>query len=476
MTRKIVVILGLFVIAFAAGCGDDSNKNKTEFSPTDPDIQAARMKIAEARDVYKETLEDLGAEAQKTMMVGGLDDDAREQRKADMMKKGRDSGRVLVDSVKAALDGVPEAVRKANAQDYLELVFYTPVYIIEAEQSQQGRQQQDTPVFLIQMDNQNYGLTPDRSKWYTDIVVNIIDAGMKDETKAMVADIIQQLVQYGDMRQNEAMINQIIQKDPKGDFWVSLGQPLDNWNAINEMILQFLGEYERAEAIVKDLEVSLDGKALEALQTGAKQMQKDKEAVQREEEKRKEDQEKTAEDKLLPRATIVFLGEDGKEKGEVEIILLEDDAFNAVANFISLVRSGYYTEKEIDFVSSMAVAGGSKFGVGVGSPDYTIKQEQSSRGILRGTLAYGKGNCGMFQIYKRQADKDKAGVMPFAYIVKGIDVIDVLQPGDQIAEIKIDKVREGSVYEPVKEKKDQAPSYGGGDSMPYGAPMGPSGR
>ena len=106
MAGKIVVLLGLFVIAFAAGCGDEETKT-TEFPTTDPDIQAARTQIATLKDMYKDTRKDISREAQKVMSVGGLDDDERDRRQAEIAKKGREAGRVLVDGVKAALDATP---------------------------------------------------------------------------------------------------------------------------------------------------------------------------------------------------------------------------------------------------------------------------------------------------------------------------------------------------------------------------------
>ena len=166
-----------------------------------------------------------------------------------------------------------------------------------------------------------------------------------------------------------------------------------------------------------------------------------------------------------------------------DFVLLEDDNFNAVANFISLVESGNYNDKEIFASIQLALLGGGKFDAGVGDLDYSI-ETKCERGILRGTLAYLKEDASRLLIFKHHADKAnlqqtlRIEPVPFGYIVgDGLDVIDNLGVGARIKEIRITAKRKGSKYEPVKKKEDDMPQFGGGGMSPQpGMPTMPSGR
>ena len=195
MAGKIVVLIGLFAIALAVGCGGEGETKTNDFPTTDPDIQTARMKIAELKDAYKDALEDLGREAQEYMNVGGLEDDERDQRQAEMAKKGpRERPRTGRRRQGRARRG-PETARKANVIDYLGLTFATPVFSTP-RLDQRGQIQKDPQTGeemwdhtrLIAMDSNVYGLTPERSKWYTDKVVDLMEPGWTTPPSASSAD------------------------------------------------------------------------------------------------------------------------------------------------------------------------------------------------------------------------------------------------------------------------------------------------
>ena len=68
--------------------------------------------------------------------------------------------------------------------------------------------------------------------------------------------------------------------------------------------------------------------------------------------------------------------------GEIEMELYQDVAYNTVANFISLAKSGYYNG--IIFhrvIEGFMIQGGDPTGTGCGGPGYAIKGEFAANGV-----------------------------------------------------------------------------------------------
>jgi cyclophilin family peptidyl-prolyl cis-trans isomerase len=176
-------------------------------------------------------------------------------------------------------------------------------------------------------------------------------------------------------------------------------------------------------------------------------------------------------------------------KGKIVIELFENEAPNTVANFISLVESGYYSNKLFHNVVEgvFAQTGGfEKPGIGPGNPGYKIKCESKSpdarphfTGSLSMATANGEQDTGggqFFMTYKRTEDFDGISTV-FGRVVSGMDVLEKLEftsmvingSPQEIPEVNYDKIVSAKVirkreheYNPKKvgdpEPKSTAPT------------------
>jgi cyclophilin family peptidyl-prolyl cis-trans isomerase len=131
-------------------------------------------------------------------------------------------------------------------------------------------------------------------------------------------------------------------------------------------------------------------------------------------------------------------------KGEIVIRLFVEEAPGSVANFVSLVKRGYYNDKYFHrVVPNFVVQAGCNRGDGFGSEDYSIRSEFSGR-------RYSTGSLGM-----ASAGKDTEGTQWFithsptphldgsysilGEVVTGMDVVHKLEVGDKILKVELIK-------------------------------------
>lgn len=82
--------------------------------------------------------------------------------------------------------------------------------------------------------------------------------------------------------------------------------------------------------------------------------------------------------------------------GTIKIELYPKYAPNTVANFVSLVESGFYNDNTFHrLVPGFVLQGGDPDGDGTGGPGYTIKGEFSENGYVKNTLKHDKGVVSM---------------------------------------------------------------------------------
>ncbi len=142
-------------------------------------------------------------------------------------------------------------------------------------------------------------------------------------------------------------------------------------------------------------------------------------------------------------------------KGDIELELFENEAPNAVANFISLVEEGFYDNLTFHRVLPGFMAqGGCPKGTGVGGPGYTIACEcyqPNARMHFRGTLSMahaGRDTGGSQFFLTFQPTEHLNGKHTcFGRVVKGMDVLAKLNrrdpeqpqspPADKILEAKV---------------------------------------
>ena len=178
--------------------------------------------------------------------------------------------------------------------------------------------------------------------------------------------------------------------------------------------------------------------------------------------------EQEAKNDNLPRVLI------RTNRGDIVLELFEDQAPNTVANFISLVKKGFY--KDVPFhrvLPGFMAQGGDPSGTGSGGPGYAIdcecyvkKGQPTPRKHFRGSISMANAgpntNGSQFFLMFQPVTHLNGRHTVFGRIVEGIDVLAdiqridpdaevVTEVPDQIVEAKVLRDR-GHVYEPVKNR------------------------
>ncbi len=130
----------------------------------------------------------------------------------------------------------------------------------------------------------------------------------------------------------------------------------------------------------------------------------------------------------------------------MEVSFFSEDAPNTVENFISLSEKGFYDGLTFHrVIPNFVIQGGCPKGDGSGGPGYTIdceldgENQHHERGVL--SMAHAGRNTGGSQFFichnrKNTAHLDRNHTV-FGKVVEGLDVIDEIEPGDQIKKIDI---------------------------------------
>ncbi|MFP5379236.1 MAG: peptidylprolyl isomerase, partial [Vicinamibacteria bacterium] len=130
------------------------------------------------------------------------------------------------------------------------------------------------------------------------------------------------------------------------------------------------------------------------------------------------------------------------DKGTVQIDLAVIDAPRTVANFIELVRRGYFNGVALHrVVPDFVVQDGDPRGDGEGNPGYTIRDEINERPYLRGTVGMAldwrdTGGSQFFITHSPQPHLD-ARYTVFGQVLSGMDVVDALEPWDVIRRVRV---------------------------------------
>jgi cyclophilin family peptidyl-prolyl cis-trans isomerase/HEAT repeat protein len=140
----------------------------------------------------------------------------------------------------------------------------------------------------------------------------------------------------------------------------------------------------------------------------------------------------------LPRARIVT------DAGEIEVELFAPDAPLTVRNFLALTAAGYFDGQEWPrVVPNFVIQGGDPRGDTSGGPGYSIRDEMNRHRYGRGTLGMAlsgpdTGGSQWFITHAPQPHLD-GGYTVFGRVVRGMEVVDRVLPGDRI--IRIEEVR-----------------------------------
>jgi len=133
------------------------------------------------------------------------------------------------------------------------------------------------------------------------------------------------------------------------------------------------------------------------------------------------------------------------EKGDMFVELYVFDAPKTVENFSKLAQSGFYNGLTFHrVIPNFVIQGGCPKGDGTGGPGYTIPCELTGgnqyhdRGVL--SMAHAGRNTGGSQFFVCHSRQNTSHLdrkhTCFGKVVQGLEVIDMIKPGDKIIEIK----------------------------------------
>lgn len=129
-------------------------------------------------------------------------------------------------------------------------------------------------------------------------------------------------------------------------------------------------------------------------------------------------------------------------RGDITLSLYPKDAPNAVNNFLSKAKAGFYNNLIFHRVEDWVVQGGDPKGDGTGGG--LMPTEINSLPFVAGSLGVARGrdirisNDSQFFIVKKDADWLYTQYTNFGIVTKGMDVVDKLEVGDKILEILLE--------------------------------------
>lgn len=139
-------------------------------------------------------------------------------------------------------------------------------------------------------------------------------------------------------------------------------------------------------------------------------------------------------------------GEIKTKYGVMKIEFYDQDAPGTVANFVKLAKEGFYDGLTFHrVIPDFVIQGGCPKGTGVGGPGYKIKCETDGdnqyhdRGVMSMAHA-GKdtGGSQFFICHSRNNTAHLDGVHTcFGQVVEGLEVIDLIGPGDKMEKVTI---------------------------------------
>lgn len=129
--------------------------------------------------------------------------------------------------------------------------------------------------------------------------------------------------------------------------------------------------------------------------------------------------------------------------GKIVVELYDKDAPGTAANFIKLIKSGFYNGLNFHRVEpGFVVQGGDPNGNGTGGPGYTIKDEVNARKHLTGAVAMAKTaapNSAGSQFYIALAPLSMLDgrYTVFGQVVEGMDIVTKIKRGDVMKKVTV---------------------------------------
>jgi peptidyl-prolyl cis-trans isomerase B (cyclophilin B) len=130
------------------------------------------------------------------------------------------------------------------------------------------------------------------------------------------------------------------------------------------------------------------------------------------------------------------------DKGNIELVLFDEEAPNTVENFEKLAKSGYYDGLTFHrVIPNFVIQGGCPKGDGTGGPGYTIKCEINphKHGVGALSMAHaGKdtGGSQFFITHSPQPHLDGVHTV-FGKVTKGMDVVNSIEQSDVMRKVTV---------------------------------------
>ena len=133
-------------------------------------------------------------------------------------------------------------------------------------------------------------------------------------------------------------------------------------------------------------------------------------------------------------------------KGEMTVEFFTEDAPNTVANFVKLIKDGFYDGLTFHrVIPDFVVQGGCPDGTGAGGPGYSIdcelegENQYHDKGVL--SMAHAGRNTGGSQFFICHSRNNTSHLdrnhTCFGKVVEGLEVIDLISEGDKINTITV---------------------------------------
>lgn len=134
------------------------------------------------------------------------------------------------------------------------------------------------------------------------------------------------------------------------------------------------------------------------------------------------------------------------DHGVMKIELYDADAPNTVANFVKLIKQGYYDGLTFHrVIPNFVVQGGCPLGTGTGGPGYKIDCELNGgnqfhdRGVL--SMAHAGRNTGGSQFFichnRENTQHLDRNHTCFGKVTENVDIVDKIKQGDKIIKMLI---------------------------------------
>ncbi len=138
-------------------------------------------------------------------------------------------------------------------------------------------------------------------------------------------------------------------------------------------------------------------------------------------------------------------------KGLIRFVLMDQQAPITTANFVKLVNAGFYNGLPFHrVVPGFVIQGGDPKGDGTGGPGWSIKGEFTHLPHIKGAVAMARtkdpDSAGsQFYICLEAAHSLDGSYAVFGYVLEGMGVVQSIQKGDKMTDIKIKEVPRDSI-------------------------------